>query len=107
MSKVKTISADIIENNYFRRTLLKVIIGGFIIIAIIYAYFIGSITFNVLARRSLENTIQVSKSNIAQLELTYFSDLDKINKNYALANGFVDARNNIFAVRSTGYVAIR
>ncbi len=107
MSKVKTISIDIIGDNHIRLILLRIIIGGIVIVGTVYAYFILSITFNILARRSLESTIQTSKSNIAQLELTYFSDLDKINKNYALANGFVNARNNIFATRSTNYVAIR
>jgi hypothetical protein len=107
MSKVKTITTDIIENNYTRRMILKWLIIGFIILGIFYAYFIGSITFNVLARKSLENTALNLSSNISQLELTYLENLNEINKEYALTKGFVDAKNNIFAVRSLNQVALR
>ncbi len=107
MNKVKTITVDMIENNYRRRTLFKILMGGLIVLAITYIYLIGSITFNVLARKSLENTARLSSSNVSELELTYLSNLNKINKDYAFSMGFVDARNNIFATRSISHVAIR
>lgn len=107
MNKVKTITADVMENNYSRRSLFKFLIGGLIVLAIVYVYLIGSITFNVLARKSLENTVRVSSSNVSQLELAYLSGISEIDKDYALSMGFVDARNNIFATRSISQVAIR
>jgi len=107
MSKVKTITANIIENNYSRSLLFKILVVGLITLSIMYVYFIGSITFNVLARKSLENTVRTLSTNISQLELTYLNNLNEIDKNYAIAKGFVDAHNNIFATRSVNYVAIR
>ncbi len=107
MSKVKIITVNMIGDNHFRRILLRLIIGGFIIIGIIYAYLIISITFNILARRSLGNSSIAFKSNISQLEVTYFSNLSQINRAYATSNGFVNSKNNIFATRSSNYVAIR
>ena len=107
MTKVKTITTDIIENNYARKAVLKWLIVGFIILGIFYAYFIGSITFNILARKSLENTILGLNSNISQLELTYLSKLNEINKDYAKEKGFVDVKSNIFATRSFNQVALR
>ncbi len=107
MSKVQSITNNIISSNYIRSVICKVLIGSLILVGVAYVYFIGSITFNVLARRSLENKIGMYNSNISKLELTYFSNLSKINKDYAISKGYVDSKHNIFAIRSKGYVAIR
>jgi hypothetical protein len=107
MSKVKTITTDIMENNYTRKALFKWLIVGLVILAIMYVYFIGSITFNVLARKSLENTVKNLSSNISQLELTYLENLNRIDKNYATSKGFIDVSNNLFASRPISHVAIR
>ena len=107
MSKVKAITANIFENNYTRRILLRVLIGGLVFLFIIYTYFISSITFNVLARKSIQNEVQNLNNSISQLELTYLANLSEVNKEYAISKGFVDAHNNIFATRSTNQVAIR
>ena len=108
MSKVKAITTDIMENNYSRKFIFKLLVGGLIAISIMYVYFIGSITFNILARKSLENNVTNLTNNINQLEIKYLADLSEINKDYALSHGFVDAHDNIFAVRSTvNHVAIR
>ncbi len=107
MSKIKSATINMIKNNYLRSTTFKILLGGLIVVGIIYAYYIISITFNIVARRSLENRAQLYSSSISQLELTYFSNLNKINKDYAVENGFVDSNNNIFAIRSNSYVAIR
>ena len=107
MSKVKTITTNIMENNYARRTLLKWLIIGLAVLSMMYIYFIGSITFNVLARKSLENTVVSLNNNISQLELTYLTNLNEINKDYATTKGFVDVKNNLFATRSISQVALR
>lgn len=107
MSKVKAITIDIMGNNYTRRTLFRFIISGLIILGIMYVYFIGSITFNVLARKSLENTVRNLNSSISELELVYLNNLNQIDKEYALEKGFVDAKNSIFVTRSDSQVAIR
>ena len=46
-------------------------------------------------------------SNISQLELTYLSNMNDVNKSLAMSRGFVDTNSNIFAVRSINHVAIR
>jgi len=108
MKKVKQVTTNIIEDNHARHTILKILVGGLFLLGIVYAYFVISITFNILARKSLESNVQSYSSDIGQLELSYFSGIDKISKNYALANGFVEAHNSIFATRSdNSYVAIR
>ena len=69
-------------------------------------YIIGSITFNVLARKALENTVRTLSDNVSQLELSYLNNSNQIDKSYALAKGFVDVDHNIFATRTLRLVSL-
>jgi hypothetical protein len=107
MSKAKAITANIVENSYTRRVILRILVGSLILLSVVYVYIIGSITFNVLARKNLEVTARSLSSNISNLELTYLGNANKINKDFAISKGFVEANNNIFATRGPARVAIR
>jgi hypothetical protein len=107
MSKTKAIVNDISSDLYTRRMIFRFLIGSLLSLFVVYIYIIGSITFNVVARKSLENTAQALGSNISQLELTYLSNMNDVNKLRATSLGFVDANSNIFATRSITHVAIR
>ena len=107
MSKAKEITTNIVENSYIQKILLRILISSLIVLSVIYIYFIGSITFNVLARKTLEGTVRNLSSNISNLELTYLSSANKINKDFALSKGFVEINNNIFATRGSARVAMR
>jgi len=107
MNKAKTISIQIVQNKDIQKVLLRVFVSILIILSITYVYLIGSITFNILARKNLESEVRVLGSRVSELELTYLNSTNKINKSYATSLGFVDAKNNIFAVRSATSVAIR
>jgi hypothetical protein len=78
-----------------------------IALSVIYIYLIGSITFNIVARKSLENTIATMTSKVNKLDLTYLNKINEIDKNYALANGFVEVHQNLFVSRDVNHVAIR
>jgi hypothetical protein len=107
MSKAKQITNEIVENTNTQRVIFKSIVGGLVLLSIIYVYLIGSITFNVLARKSLETSVHSLGNEVSQLELTYLSEANKIDKNYALSLGFVDLHQNIFAARDSARVALR
>ncbi len=108
MTKVKTMTTELIENTNTQRVILRVLVSGLIVLSIVYVYLIGSITFNVLARKSLETTVRTLGSHVGELELTYLNTANKIDKNYATSIGFVDVHNSLFAARtSTNSVAIR
>jgi len=107
MSKAKEITTNIVGNSYIQRVLFRVLVVSLIVLSVAYAYLIGSITFNVLARKTLEGTVRNLSSNISNLELTYLGSANKINKDLAFSKGFVDVNNNIFATRNTTRVAIR
>lgn len=108
MSKAKAITSHVIENTNTQRILFKVLVALIITLSVVYIYLIGSITFNVLARKTLENQSRTIGSRVSALELTYLNTANKIDKSYAGALGFVDAHDNIFATRTaTSRVAVR
>lgn len=107
MSKTKAIANDIAGNTNTQRILFKILAISILGLSLVYIYMIGSITFNVVARRALENEARITGSNISQLELTYLSEMNNVNKARATSLGFVDTKTNIFAVRDITHVAIR
>jgi hypothetical protein len=107
MTKAKEITNDIAQNINTQRMLFRILITGSIMLFAVYVYLIGSITFNVIARKSLENTVSSLTTQVNQLELTYLNNVNAINKDYALSMGFVDVNQNIFASRDANRVAIR
>jgi hypothetical protein len=107
MTKAKAITNDIAQNINTQKVLFRILIIGSVLLLAVYIYLITSITFNVIARKSLENTLTGLTGQVNQLELTYLSGISKTDKSYALSNGFVDAPQNIFATRDINHVAIR
>lgn len=105
MSKARTI--ELVNNKDIQKILLRIFISILIILSVTYVYLIGSITFNVLARKSLESTVRVLGSHVSELELTYLNSANRIDKSYATTLGFVDAKDNIFTTRTATRVAIR
>lgn len=107
MTKVKVITNDIVKNRNTQRIIFNVLLSCLITLSVVYIYLIGSITFNVLARKSLEATVRTLGSEVSELELSYLNSTNKIDKGYAISLGFVDVKDNIFASRNTSRVAIR
>lgn len=107
MNKTKVIANDIRSNTNTQKVIFKILLISLLSLAVFYVYMIGSITFNVVARKSLETTAISLGNNISQMELTYLSRMNEVNKNLATSMGFVETKSNIFASRSINYVAIR
>jgi hypothetical protein len=107
MQQAKNITNTIASDALLRVTIFKVLVGSLICLSLAYVYFIGSITFNVLARKTLEITIREVGSNVGELELSYLNIESSIDENFAKAHGFVDARGALFATRGTSSVALR
>lgn len=107
MSKAKAITTNIVENTHTQRTIFRVLISSLIVLSLAYVYLIGAITFNVLARKSLDTTVRSLGSHVSELELSYLNQTNGIDKNYALSQGFVDVQQNIFATREAARVAMR
>jgi glycerol-3-phosphate acyltransferase PlsY len=90
-----------------QKVLFRILMTGSVMLFAVYIYLVGSITFNVIARKSLENTVTELTSHVNKLELSYLNNVNLINKDYAISKGFVDVHQNIFAARDINHVAIR
>jgi hypothetical protein len=107
MTKAKAITNDIVENINTQKILFRILIASSILLFGVYIYLVGSIIFNVIARKSLDKTVIVLKSEVNQLELSYLKTVSSIDKEYAKTQGFVDTQQNIFASRNINHVAVR
>lgn len=107
MTKAKEITNDITQNIKTQKVIFFILVSGSVIMFALYIFLIGTITFNVIARKSLENTVVKMTGEVNQLELTYLNNINKIDKEYVISKGFVDVRQNIFAARNINHVAIR
>ena len=107
MTKAKAITTELSHNMNTQKVLFRIMIISLVVLFTAYVYLIGSITFNVIARKSLESTIANLTTEVNELEISYLDGLNSIDKDYALSKGFVDVRRNIFASRSINHVAMR
>ncbi len=107
MTKAKAITQDIKENINTQKILFRILMASSILLFGVYVYLIGSITFNVIARKSLENSMANLTNEVNQLEITYLNNLNKIDKEYAFSRGFVETKQNTFISRNINHVAIR
>jgi len=107
MTKAKEITNDLVENIQTQKVLFKFLLAGSVIMFSMYIYLVGSITFNVIARKSLENNVVTLTREVNQLDSTYLNKVNSLDKDYALAQGFVESHLNLFAARTINTVAIR
>lgn len=107
MTKAKAITTELSHNMNTQKMLFRIMIISLVVLFTAYVYLIGSITFNVIARKSLESTIANLTTEVNELEISYLDGLNSLDKDYALSKGFVDVRQNIFASRNINHVAMR
>ncbi len=98
---------NIATDGSLRKRIFRMLAGSLVVLSICYVYLIGSITFNVLARRSLEANATDIKSRVGQLELQSITLGNSIDQSFAAAHGYVEARGTIFANKNTTAVAVR
>ena len=107
MTKAKAITNDIAQNINTQKILFRILVVSLSSLFVVYLYLIGSITFNVIAHKTLETKLSLLSSQVDQLDLTYLNNVNKIDKKYASSLGFVDIHQNIFASNNINHVAIR
>lgn len=107
MTKAIAITRDIKSNINTQKVLLRILLSLAIVLSACYMYLIGNITFNVVARKSLEASVVGLSTEVNRLDLVYLEKVNEIDKEYAVANGFVENRHNIFVSRDINHVAVR
>jgi hypothetical protein len=95
----RAITQHIVEDSYTRKQIFRVLIALLVILSASYIYFIGSITFNIIARRTLEATMRENSSRVSGMEVEYLTLSNKIDIPSGLARGFVETQA-LFASRS-------
>ncbi len=75
-----------------------VVVLGLVLIAL-YLVFVASITFNIVARKSVENEIKREKTIIGMLELDYLNKTNNIDLAYATSHGYNAISSPIFSAR--------
>ena len=101
----KAFTNQIVNDNGTRKQIFRVLVGASVILSICYVYFIGSITFSIVARKTLESTMRETASRVSTLEVEYLVLSNKIDIPTGLSRGFVDPSSTIFATR-TGASAV-
>lgn len=108
MTKAQVITNELTQNIRTQKSIFRTLVIGISLLFIVYIYLIGSITFNLVARKSLEASVATLNDSVNKLDLAYLDKLNKIDKNYALSLGFVETENSIFVMRNNiNHVAIR
>jgi hypothetical protein len=103
----KEFTKNIANNGALRRRIFRVLLGSIVCLSLCYVYLIGSITFNVLARKSLEANVNEINSRVGQLELQSIALANNIDISFGKERGFTEAQGTIFANKDTTTVALR
>ncbi len=77
--------------------IFKALLVLFIFLIISYIFFIGHITFSILARKSTEKNIKNISSVVNDMELKYLALDSSIDLTIAHNAGYKDANNIVFA----------
>lgn len=106
--KIKKITQSIVYNQESQKLVFRGLISTLVFLSLTYVYLIGSITFNVLARKSLDTNARALGSEVASLELESMNMQNSITRSTGTNLGFVDSKGTLFASRTiTDYVASR
>lgn len=97
MKTAQTIARTIIQ----REKLVMALIGLTLMLAAFYAVLINQTILNVVEQRKAESSISKIERDIAELELAYIASENKINLDYAFANGFETVAERHFVTRDT------
>ena len=82
----------------FARTTKYLFVGAGALF-VCYIYFVGSITFSVIERKSLEESTRSLLSDISMQELRYLSEEKQLTKEFAYSSGFVEPSSITFTTQ--------
>ena len=82
--------------------IFRVVIVSLVMLCCMYAYVIGKITFNVVARNTFTQEKNAMSSRIGELEVEYLSLSGNVTMDVARASGFSEASNIHYVKKNTG-----
>ncbi len=90
-------NTGILNNNDINRRVFYIVLSLFGIISGLYVYFLGTIVFNVLERRTVATEAQTLRGEVNDLQIRYLSLNNSVNLTLATNLGFNEAKGAIFA----------
>lgn len=90
-----------VQHPTFTKTFFKGLMVSFGLCSLVYMYFLGTIIFNIINRKTIDQEARVLTSDIGTLELRYLSRTQELDLAYAQARGFVEPRELHFAQKVT------
>ena len=79
------------------RTLFLLFSSSLFLSCVMYFFFVGATTLNIINRNTLEKENRMLNSRVGELELLYLSETSKIDLNLAYSLGCKDATKTAFA----------
>lgn len=70
---------------------------------VLYLYFVGAITFSVIAQESIAQDIKTAVSQMSKEELTYLNAQQTLTEEAARAHGFVSAGSISYTVPAASF----
>ncbi len=98
---------NIAHDILLRRKIFKILTLSFVTLSMFYVYLIGSITFNVMARKSLEANSVTLSSRVGTMELEFISLTNSIDSSFGKEHGYTEAQGTIFVKKGGAPVALR
>lgn len=95
-------SINIVNNNNLERRILNIALVSLGALAFLYVLLLGNTVWNIVERRSLEVNLRSLSSEVADLELTYFSMSNKVDASLGYALGFSEKEAKYTTRKSLG-----
>jgi len=89
-----------LNQNDINRRFFYGVFTAFLLIGGLYVYFLGSIVFSVLERKTVETEVASLAQNVNDLEISYLKEDNSINLTLATSLGFTEAKGALFANRT-------
>lgn len=102
----KEFTQNIANDGALRRRIFRILVSSIGILSLCYIYLIGTITFNVVARRALEAQVNELNSKVGYLELESINLSNSVDIAYGNQHGFKEAKGTLF-VNKDQSVALR
>jgi hypothetical protein len=92
---------DLVDSQVdLRGKLLKLIMVSFGVFSLLYIFVVGSMVFNIVARKSFDVEFKEVSNQVALLESNYVELSSGINKEYSALLGFEET-NPVFTARTS------
>ncbi|MFA5095244.1 MAG: hypothetical protein WC447_01090 [Candidatus Paceibacterota bacterium] len=99
-------NVNIIDNGNLNRRVLNVMLGTLFVIALLYFFFLASMVFNIVERKTLEGYALTLSNEVGNLEQEYLSLSQKVDLNLAYSLGFKEIKATFVTRKALGSIDI-